>query len=96
MCAACKVIINQQSRAIANSLETILAMKEVRDKIGEKEATKLRQRLADADVAAYDGTPGPAGGQAAIIADLVDLEVLNPQIWKILHNPHASKAKRKE
>lgn len=93
MCVACKVIINQQSRAIAQSLETILAMPETREQIGEETATNLRQRLAGADVAAYTGAPGPAGGQAAIIADLVGLKVLDESIWKILQKPTAAKAK---
>lgn len=86
MCVACKVIINQVRGAVADSLETILAMPEVIEKLGE-EATELRQRLADADVASYLGYQVPAGGYAGIIERLVKHGVLKPEIWEILRHP---------
>lgn len=94
MCVACKVIINQVRGAVAEALETILALPEVIEKLGE-EATMLRQRLADADIASYKGVPGPSGGYAGIIARLVEHGVLKPEIWEILRHPDTFHAKPK-
>lgn len=85
--AACKAIINDISNGVGRSLERILTMPAVRDKIGAELARSLIQRLADIDIAAYSGGPVPEGGQAGILLELQSHGVISDDVWAVLRRP---------
>lgn len=91
--AACKIIINQSTQAVTASLEQVLTIPWVREKISPAKADALLQELADLDIAHYLGTAAPvapARGLAHLVWDLVDLGVFTDEVWRILAKPPAS------
>lgn len=89
--AACKVIINDLTGGLAKSLETVLAMPWVREKIGNEKADALLQEMVDLDTYLYRGSREspklPARGLMHIIADLEKLGVFTDEVWLFLRAP---------
>lgn len=92
---ACKAIINNGVRALAESLEQILTHPLVRDvKITAAECDALIQVMADVDLAAYDPRPaiapvlaGKMAGLSHVMLHLEKAGVLTPEVWAIYRHP---------
>lgn len=88
---ACKVIINNQTHGLSAALETILTDPDIYtccgDKLTEDKRLRLLQRLADVDLAAYDGSEAPKGGLAGIVLELQEVGLVTAEVWQVLRNP---------
>ena len=86
--AACKVIINNLTAAVSNSLEIVLIDSEVRDLITPAKADALLQEMVDLDLQHFDGRPAPARrGLQCIVKELVELGIFTAEVWEILRPP---------
>lgn len=88
---ACKIIINNATRAISTSLEEVLKSPLVRGPmIEEKKANDYLQRLVDLDLGMYSTESriaGSADSLQRIVADLVADGVFTAEVWEILRPP---------
>jgi len=86
--AACKIIINQGTRAMSESMAEVLRMPVVVQKIGPEKMHELTQRLADIDIVAVHGcTPElamPDGGLLGVAKALYDLGIFTDDVRKVL------------
>lgn len=86
----CKVIINQQAKALSASLEAILTNPDLHQgKIPDDECLSLIQDLADLDIAAWKGdtTRVCAGGLLGLVKRLEGYGLISPDVWEILPEP---------
>lgn len=83
--AACKIIINDLTRAISESLEKILTSPLIRDqgKITSAEADAMLSRLVDFEIAGYQGA-ATGEGLVTFVHELVDRGIITDEIWKVL------------
>lgn len=96
---ACKVIINNLTRAVSESLEEILKSPLVRGgiMISDRRANAYLQRLVDLDLGLYSVESRPSAEEATIaqtsdslqkvVADLVADGVFTTEVWEILKPP---------
>jgi len=85
--AACKVIINNGTRALSESLETILTDPNIHQgKIPDADRRTLIQALADIDIAALHGDGGKlcAGGLVGLVRKLETYGLISPDVWALL------------
>lgn len=87
--AACKVIINNMTRGLSESMERVLIMPAVRDRIGALGADVLLTRLVDIDLVAICGDKGSSTqeGLLDVLKELVTLGVVTDEVWTFLREP---------
>lgn len=92
MGGACKIIINEMTRALSEALERILLADYVRDRLMPAgRCDELLQMLVEAELGFYQGTPVAAGlSPAQIVAELVERGVVTEEVWRVLAKPEGA------
>lgn len=102
MRTACKIVLNSGTRALSESMEAVLTSPIVRGHMmDEPMCDALLDRLSRIDLRAIDGQEGPEGFKPdvdwhdsllAILTELVNAGVVDPEVWRLYRNPEAGAA----
>ncbi len=87
--AACKIIINNGTRALSESMERILISPEVlAGRMSKDEAGSLLDRLVNLDLAACDGDKTPTGDSLLrVLGELVKYGIVTDEVWRLYKGP---------
>lgn len=94
---ACKIIINNGVQALISSIERILIDKDVyTGRLPEDVRLSLIQRLADLDLAVYEGNTAlmGEGGLTGILIELEKHGLVTDEVWSIYHKPFVTAGKK--